>query len=155
VTTQQRTSSIPVVKAALVELFERLFADDEGVEVFYGPANGAAQQLVVVGSTAQNPEQQSWATIGDRQREEKFGLDVFIEIDRHDTTQRVATERAFEVLATIEEAVRADVHLGLAARFRSLEAQVAAVPTFVEWSNADKQGYAARVDTLIVVTTRI
>jgi hypothetical protein len=152
---QQRTSSIPIVKAALVDLFESLFAADEDLEVFYGPASGKAQQLVVVGGTAQNPEAQSWASLGDRQRSESYGLDVYIEIDRHDTSQREATERAFEVLATIEAAVREDVHLGLAVQFRSLEAQVLSVPTFVEWPNADGQGYATRVDTAIVVNTRI
>lgn len=153
--TQQRTSSIPAVKAALVGLFERLLANDDKVKVFYGVASGNAKEIVVVGNTAPRPESQQWATIGDRQREEDYGLIVFIDIDRSDTTQQAATERAFEILAVIEEAVREDVHLGLAQQYRSIEAQVQSVPTFIEEPNADSRGYKARVDTVIFVKTRI
>lgn len=153
--TQQRTSSIPVVKARLVDLLDGLFASDANVKVFYGVAAGAAKEIIVVGTTAPHPETQGWATIGDKQRAEDYGLIVFIDVDRGDKTQQAATERAFEHLAAIEDAVRDDVHLGLAGQYRSLEAQVQSVPTFIEEPNADGKGFKARVDTVIWIKSRI
>lgn len=152
--TQIRTSSIPYAKAALVKLAERTYGDDDQVEVFYGPASGAKNQIVVFGALAR-PADQSWATLGDRQRGEEYGLWMYIEVARGDLTQLDASERVFELLAMLEDGIRDDVHIGLAQQFRSIEAQVMQVQDFYEWPDPDGEGYGARIDTVIAIKTRI
>ncbi len=156
--TQQRTSSIPTVKGAIVDLFTTTLATagrtGGKVQVGYGEAEQPEQERVEVGGTLP-PTEQNWTALGNRRRDENYALHVLITVDAGDTTQRAATERAFALLALLETALRADPTIGIAAQFEHLLIEVDQPELAFEAPNGDHEGFTAQVGWAIKVTARI
>lgn len=89
------TSTIPDVKAALLELWGG--GDLGDVQLTYGhPGSKMERELTYLGGTAE--WDQEWAELGDGRRNERYTLELFINVQRPGDEQQEATERAFEVL---------------------------------------------------------
>jgi hypothetical protein len=100
------TSQVPAIKAALHEL---ITAELVGVQVSYGhPGRNMAREMVFIGDVSISQE---FKALGGRTKHETFELDLIISVVKPGAQQRVATERAFELLATIEELLRANLTL--------------------------------------------
>ena len=160
--TAQRTSSIPYVKAALVDLCTKQLSSEGPqngpVQVTYGDVRDWQREYVRIGDVTQ-PEQQTWAQLGARQREEQYLLDVAVYAGGPDfKTQQDATGRAFELLGFVETGLRADVQLGLAGsdtgQFTYMLVEVGTIQ-LEEWPHADRQGFCALVSWTLRVTTRM
>lgn len=155
---QQKTSSIPQVKAALVALFTSTLAtastDPVGtpVRVFYGDPAEATREHVIVGETFL-PDQQSWSVLGQARRDEDYALAVWVETSEW-KTQQESTERAFALLALLETALRANLTLGLQTTFRSITVEVAQVQ-LEEAAQAAGRGFFTRLSWSIRAKVQI
>jgi hypothetical protein len=144
------TSSLPAVKVALVSTIDT--ATDADIQVAYGhPGKHLAAESVIVGDT--DDADQAWASLGARTRTENYSIKVDILILKAYATQQEATERAFDVFADIETALRANVTLGVAGK----RIEVQAVPRQLQEGVVDDNGlgYGAVLRTLARVTARI
>lgn len=163
----QKTSSIPNVKAAIVNrggsgAFQTLLAtagehpNGGPIQVTYGDqGTGYEDECVVVGDTVA-PADQRWRALGGAEREEVYDLAVDIIVVR-DTDQQTATERAFVVLGLLETGLRAawsgtGTKFGLASSFKSITCEVA-TPHLNE-APLDG-GYLAHIEWAVRVTARI
>lgn len=115
------TSRVPAVIDALVALF-RAAPALAGVKVVDGPSvtGSPLPEAVYVGydGDPDNDGQavdfaQEWASIGQRAKNETFTVTCAVGVWRGSTGVRPARTRAFEVLAAVEGALRADPSLGL------------------------------------------
>jgi hypothetical protein len=142
------SSSIPRVKAALLELLEGASWPSPAPTVSYGWPRDIDRELVMVGGTVDG--EQTWTSFGPRRREETYRLELAVQVLRPGLTQQQATERAFELLAVIEDVLRTTPDLGL-----GLELTVAelAVPRLRE--GPDTEGYAAVVTAGVGIRARI
>lgn len=109
-----KTTQIVAVKAALMTLIEEAFAEaDEKVQVSWGhPGKSIKRECVIVGDVT---EDQAAALLGPpRRREEAINVKVPCNVLKPGG-QRVATERAAEIAAVVEEAIVDSDDLGLSA----------------------------------------
>ena len=154
---QQRTSSIPQVKAALVAVFTGALANEGAggtpIQVAYGQPRDQERECVIVGETV-NVETQTWSALGALRREETYALHVIIDVRADHTTQQAATERGFDILASLENSLRADLRAGLTGTFARLELEVDQAG-LQEAANPDGAGYWARVSWAVKATVRI
>lgn len=102
------TSTAPAIKAALTAALEAAFAADTAVEVSYGAIalDEMRRQHVFLAGIAID---QTWAAIGARKRDEDLVLDGAVAVMTPGLTQQQATERAFELLAVVEDTLRSNV----------------------------------------------
>ena len=109
-------STIPAFKAALLA---RLQADAglSGVQITYGhpyPLQPADEMVFLGNSVGANPTLatnapagQSSAAIGQYRREERYTLDVFASVHKHNREiQKTVTERAFAIAGVVETSLR-------------------------------------------------
>lgn len=144
------TSTFPAVKAALVSTIDT--ATDADIQVNYGhPGKHLEDESVVVGDM--DDGDQAWASLGARSREEQYSIKVDFLILKAFTTQQEATERAFDVLADVETALRANVTLGVAGK----RVEVQMVPRQLVEGVVDDNGlgFGAVLRTVARVTARI
>jgi hypothetical protein len=140
-------SSIPRVKSALVTALESATWPGARPTVSWGWPRGDHREMVLVGDTLSSS--QRWSHLGARLREEDYTLEVVISVLHPGDTQQEATERAFALLAVIEETLRSGPNLDLPGI------------TFAEIADPDlaeapaDEGYAAVIVTGIHVTGRI
>ena len=102
------SSALPVIEDRVFEVFQAALAD-EGVKVIYGV--GDAPELVTIFSAEFDRE---FRLLGPTPvpLEESFSLDVMVEVLRPSgRDMKPATDRAWEIFALIEEAVRTDLEL--------------------------------------------
>lgn len=141
------SSSVPTVKAALVELLEAASWPAPRPAVSYGWPREVPREIVQVGGTTQG--EQTWAAFGTRKRDESYRLELVVQVIHPGQSQRAATERAFALLAVIEDVLRDHPTLGLA---DTLVAEIAN-PQLRE--GPEIEGYAAVVTAGIGVRARI
>lgn len=99
------TSTAPVVLATIIA---NLQAANElvGVQVAYGDtANAERENVILTGNIVWDDE--TWADIGARSREEKYNLDGFVHVAKPGDSQQESTERVFAILAVLERNLRA------------------------------------------------
>lgn len=107
------TSTIPALKAGLLSLLSAR-AGLSGVQVVYGaPLPNPGREFISLGGT--EGEQQT-AALGRLRREEEYRLTIYASVLREGLDQQACTERAFELVEEIEDAVRADPTIGGAVR---------------------------------------
>lgn len=100
------TSCVPAVKDAVLDLLAPALP---GVQVTYGhPGRNMQRELVFLGGAETDQE---WAHLGARARTETFDIDLIVNVRRPGAQQRAVTERAYEILATVEDVLRANVRL--------------------------------------------
>lgn len=103
------TSSIPAVKAALVTRYQAR-AGLVGVQISYGWPKGTPQkEMLIVGGVK---GEQQWAALGKRAKDELYDVEHVISVIFSDGVQQNATERAFAILAEIEQELRNDPQVG-------------------------------------------
>jgi hypothetical protein len=142
------TSSIPRVKARLVELLDAADWPDDRPKVSYGWTRDPVRELVVVGGTIERGDQ-TFVALAGRKRDEDYGLRVLINVTNPGMDQQAATERAFDLLGVVEDVVRADPKLGL-------DEVIAAQINQVELNEApDVEGFVAQVIAAVRVRARI
>jgi len=141
------SSSIPRVKAALVEHLEAAEWPGARPVVAYGWPRDIGREIVMIGGTAEGS--QEWVAFGSRQREELYRLELVVQVMHPGQAQRAATERAFELLGVVEAVLRADPSLGLE---DTLVAELA-VPRLRE--GPDSEGYVTVVTAGVGIRARI
>jgi len=146
-----RTSTIPTVKAALVALAKDALAVPgfETVEVEYGRGRDIPRESLLIGGTVQ-PEEQRWAVICNRGREERYSLELFVRITNPGDTQQESTERAFDVFGLIELALRENPTLEVPGVIQASIAQ----PELLE-GVYDDEGFAAVIESGVAIQARI
>lgn len=103
------TSTIPAVKAALVTRYQAR-AGLTGVQISYGWPKGAPQkEMLIVGGVK---GEQQWGPMGRRAKDELYDVTHVISVIFSDGVQQNATERAFAILAEIEQELRNDPQVG-------------------------------------------
>lgn len=141
------TSTFPRVKAALVEKLNDADWPARKPTVSYGWPRTDTREIVAIGGTTSS--EQTWAQLGARRRDEDYRIEVAIMVTTPGQSQQKATERAFELLGVIENALRTDPGLGL-------EGVICAEVADPQVDEApDTEGYIALVITGIRVTARI
>lgn len=141
------TSSIPRVKARLVERLDAAEWSGDRPQITYGWPRDEQRELVCIGGTIES--EQRWVALGGRQRDEDYGLQVIVTVRRPGLSQTQATDRAFVLLGVIEDVLRADPTLGLDELFAVEVAQ----PRLAE--APDVEGFIAQVVTAVRVRARI
>lgn len=141
------TASFPRVKAALVQKLTDADWDGRRPTISYGWPRTDTRELLAVGGTTSS--EQRWAQLGARRRDEDYRIEVAIMVTTPGKSQQAATERAFEILAVMENVLRSDPILsepGVIA-VEVADPQVDEAP--------DTEGYIALILTGIRVTGRI
>lgn len=99
-------SSAPKVKKALLELLEKELAGQATVHVTYAHPGAAIQQeAVYFGRTTSH---ETAKALGARRRDEEYELELVLDVAQDGDNAQVAEERAWEILAIIENAIRAN-----------------------------------------------
>jgi len=155
------TSTAPVVLATLVPALVAAPALT-GVQTLYGDtAQAERENLLVTGNITWNDE--IWAALGARSREEQYVIDGYVQVRRPGDSQQAAHERAFVLLAAVESVLRGLIQPGmgfsaaLSTAFGVGKAQVVNVefkPTKA-MGFPGPEGMAAQVDFGVRVTARI
>ena len=101
------TSKVPAVTAFLLELFRRSLPE---VQVSDGTPGATLEAETIV--IADVTFSQEWAAIGAKNRDENAEIRVVVYVRKMGGTQTEANERAFELLAACELALRSDPTLG-------------------------------------------
>lgn len=103
------TSSIPTVKGALLEHLSAALPD---VQVTWStPTDGPGPEWVRIGNVIGD---QDAAALGRQRREERYRVEVLVSVVRPEIEEpQEVAERAFAILAEIEDDVRADETLGI------------------------------------------
>lgn len=106
------TSRIPFVKAALTDRLAEAFVATD-VQVTYGhPGKSPANEFVFIGDVTEWTT--VWAAMGAQRRAETFSLHLRVAVSKPGNDQQEATERAFELLGLVEDALNgAHTDLGL------------------------------------------
>jgi hypothetical protein len=152
------TSRVPDVIDALVAAFKAA-PGLAGVKVFDGPpvTGSPLKAAVFVGYDGDPDEQeglavefsQEWASIGQRARDEAFTVTCAVLAWSGATAVRAVRERAFELLAAVEDALRAAPDLGQPP------------PTIVAFASGSlhqaqsHEGMVCRIPFQVAVKTRI
>lgn len=104
------TSSVPAVKAALVDTILPARPGLSGVEVAWYTHKALSREAVFLGEV--EPVQRA-AAIGGRSRNEEYDLEVVCHVRHPGPVARDAEERAWALVAEVEDACGDDPHLGL------------------------------------------
>jgi hypothetical protein len=110
-----RRSTIPLFKAALITALKQATWTGEPPQVCYGNPRNPTREDVIVGDTSQEgDDQQDWAAIGNRQRDETYALNLVIDVTTPGADCQVAVERAFALFAVVEDVLRTTPTMGVA-----------------------------------------
>lgn len=140
------SSTVPAFKAALATALRARQALHD-VQITYGaPLPAPAREFLWL---ADVEGEQEPAALGAQRREESYLLTVIANVLREGQNQQAATERAFEIVAELEDELRNDGSLASTVRF----AQVAG-PFRLEEMSSDT-ARAAQVTVTVAVRARI
>jgi len=115
------TSSIPAVKQALVDLLAAR-ANLRNVQVTYGaPLPAPAKEYIWVGDVT---GEQTAGALGGQVRDEEYTVQVNMSVVREGNNQRAADTRCFQLLAELEDLLRSNPSLGVAAVLKGGEAEL-------------------------------
>lgn len=102
-------STIPAAKAELVELLDATNYPTSGTQVCYGEPKDFPRVAIVVGDTfGTGDNEQTWAQLGARERDERYTFGLTVRVEVPGQTQQQATEAAFATFAVIEGVFRAN-----------------------------------------------
>lgn len=158
------TSTIIVVKNAILTGLRTAAADSanalHAVNIGWShPGKNKLREDVFIGGTAPSDVQQ-WATIGNRQREENYSLQLVIAVIKPGADAEEVERRAAAMLAAVETWLRdnpdATITPGSVAGVGSIIAELARAdlnPFFTDVAGAEGRGAAFDCD--IAVTARI
>ncbi|MEV4173982.1 hypothetical protein [Nonomuraea sp. NPDC049709] len=151
------TSRVPAVIDGLVDFFEAA-TGLAAVKIVDGPivTNAPLKEAIYVGYDGDPDGEgqaadvtQEWASIGQRARDETILITCAVVVWRGDTKVRPVRLRTYELLAEVENALRADPSLGLPP------------PTVAAWASGQlyqsqrQSGMECRIPFQIQVKTRI
>ncbi len=106
------TSTIPALKAKLVELLGAAESLHD-VQIAWGwPGGSPARDLIIVGDVPEWSQEPAALRAGRKPREESYAIEILIRVERSGVDQRSVSERAFEIAAEIEDVVGDDWTLG-------------------------------------------
>jgi hypothetical protein len=142
------SSSIPRAKAALLDLLTSATWPGPAPTVSYGWPREIDREVVMVGGTTDG--EQEWVSFGPRRRDESYRIELVVQVLRPGFSQQQATERAFALLAVVEDVLRTTPDLGLGIELTVAEL---AAPRLRE--GPDSEGYAAVVTAGVGVRARI
>jgi hypothetical protein len=109
-------SSIPAVIDALVELLEAATWPAPAPQICDSdPPDPARERITIGDSDTTGEDDQSWAAIGARSRDERYVLLVDIHVSTPGLTTRAARDRAFALLGVVEQTLVEHPTLDLAA----------------------------------------
>ena len=104
-------STAPVVMATLVTALLAAPALG-GVQVLYGDtARADRENLILSGNLRWDDEK--WAALGARSREEQYTIDGYCQVRRPGDSQQEALERCFVLVAVVESVLRTLVQPGM------------------------------------------
>jgi hypothetical protein len=145
-----RRSTVPTYKANLVAALTGASWPGGDPQVCYGDPQTRSREDVIVGDTAQEGnDDQVWAAIGNRQRDESYALNLLVDVVTPGATCQAAVERAFELFAVIEDVVRATPAMGVSGVTVSDLRQ----PVHIE-SQTD-EGWVCQIESAVRVQARI
>ena len=104
-------SAIPDAKAGLLTLLQARQALT-GVQVAWGVPELIRPERIILGDVFDWYQEAAAMRASRHPRNESFSLELFIRVERVGPGQQEATERAFVILAEIENAVHDDMTLG-------------------------------------------
>jgi hypothetical protein len=113
------TSTVPAFKSALLAKLNAR-TNLKNVQVTYGPPLPPSREWIWLGDVA--GEQQT-AALGNQRREETYDLSVIIGITREGVDQQATTERAFALMAELENELRSDATVGGVVRTAEVQGQ--------------------------------
>jgi hypothetical protein len=155
-------STAPVVMSTLFTALSGAPALAD-VQVLYGDtARADRENLILTGNIHWDDEH--WAALGGRSREELFTIDGYCQVRNPGQTQQEALERCFALLAIYESVLRTLVQPGMGfsgalnTAFGTAKAQVVNVefrPTKGLGFPVDQEGKAYQVDFETRITARI
>jgi hypothetical protein len=128
------TSTIPaVIDALLAALRARpaLQAPDVAVVDGYPSRNLSQTRLITIGGQAEPTVtgDQTVTSLGNRRREEDYAVRVYCSADAGGTDQKGARDRAFGLLAELEETLRDDATLGGIVRYAEVAGSLTLLQT--------------------------
>ncbi len=106
-------STIPVAKAQLIDTIKGAsWPTGVKVTVCYGEPKDFPRVAVVVGDTFGTGDNvQTWAGLGDRNREERYTFGLTVRVDGKGQTQQQSTELAFAIFSALSAELRTFVAL--------------------------------------------
>lgn len=152
-------SKAPVFRSTMFALIKTALAAQVGVEITYGsiPTSGADDFILIRSITKRG----DFASLGAGSLKEFLDLDIIISCARggDDTvastgqsTQQIASERAWALLALIEARVRTDITLGIAQPFWVIVAKAQEIETTPDESVTGRE---AEITVTFTAETRI
>jgi hypothetical protein len=102
-----RVSTIPAVKAALLEKLKHASWPHQSPDISYGvPRDPWPRELVMLTSTRETSQTWGPTSTQIKRRDESYTLLVFVYASTPGSTQQEATERAYEMAGVIEDLLR-------------------------------------------------
>lgn len=110
------TSSIPAVKAALVELITAALAtagaNGGPVQVSYGWPGTVGERELVYAGNVEGRHEPGPMTGGRKRRDETYAVEIVVEVVQPRGTAAAAEDRAFELLTAVEDTLANNPSLG-------------------------------------------
>ncbi len=116
------SSTVPTVLAALYTAISNASFPSTTQKAYGRPRKGQQQRRCVIVGDVTTDDQQ-WATLGGREREENYTVEVFVEVDLASSDTKTATEDAYAAWAVVESALRTTPALGVTG-VRYFEAEI-------------------------------
>jgi hypothetical protein len=139
------SSSAPAVKAILVD---QIAAALPSVQVTYNfPSTAPEREWVMVGDITWTKD--DWGPFGQRARDEEYHIVLFVNVLRPGDSAQESAERAFELLATVEELLRARP-FPISARSINVAVEKQSIDGFVV-----DEGFESQIKAVVAVTARI
>jgi hypothetical protein len=139
------SSSAPAVKAIIVE---QIAAALPSVQVTYNfPSTAPEREWVMVGDITWTKD--DWGPFGQRARDEEYRIVLFVNVLRPGDSAQESAERAFELLAVVEDLLRAKP-FPISARSISVAVEKQSIDGFVV-----DEGFESQIKAVVAVTARI
>jgi hypothetical protein len=147
-------STIPLVKRTVVAVIQ---AAVDPVQVTYGYAGEkATAEAIYVGNVINWT--QVWSSTSNRKRTESYDIEVTLDVFKAGKSQQVATERAFDLIGLIEQALRPsgnDRTLGLGADIIREAIEFRPKGEVQEGLSPDLNARATRIEFFVAVKAQI
>jgi hypothetical protein len=138
-------SSAPAVKAALVAEVQAALPSTQVTYNF--PSTAPEREWVMVGDITWTKD--DWGPFGQRARDEEYNIVLFVNVLRPGDSAQESAERAFELLAVVEDLLRARP-FPISARSISVAVEKQSIDGFVV-----DEGFESQIKAVVAVTARI
>jgi len=138
-------SSAPAVKAIIVEQIATALP---GVQVTYNfPSTAPEREWVMLGDVTWTKD--DWGPFGQRARDEEYRILLFVNVLRPGDSAQESAERAFELLAVVEDLLRGKP-FPIPARSINVAVEKQSIDGFVV-----DEGFESQIKAVVAVTARI